>query len=308
MLTKPVKLTLPGLSRVYRRTRLFNKLDELRQHPVVWISAPGGAGKTTLVTSYLQENNITPLWYQIDQGDSDIASFFYYLGEGLKQLNRSRKRVLPLLTPEYQFGLPAFSRVFFRKLFKNMKAPGILVLDNIEVVNDDVTFNDILQQGLKEIPPGCQVIITGRALPPAQYAGMIAKEQLAQIGWDELQLTEEESAGVISLLADDDTISDKAISLLHKAAHGWVSGLVLFNQFHKLDNLPDTELMVTGETTDGFSRQLFFDYFASEVFNRLSGETQTFLLKSAWLSNIRVSTAKQLTGITTAKKIGRAHV
>jgi len=301
--SKLVKLTLPGFSRVYPRTRLFNKLDELRQHPAVWLSAPGGAGKTTLVASYLQENDITPLWYQIDQGDSDIASFFYYLGEGLKQLNHSRKRVLPLLTPEYQFGLSTFSRIFFRKLFESMKTPGVLVLDNIEVVNDDVIFNDILQQGLKEIPPGCQVIVTGRALPPAQYAGLIAKEQLMQICWDELQVTEEESAGVISLLSDGVCISGKSISLLHKAAQGWVTGLVLLNQRHKLDNLSDAESIVAGGVTDGFSQQLFSDYFANEIFNRLPVETRALLLKTAWLSNMRVSTVKQLTGIQAAKKI-----
>jgi len=77
---KPAKLTLPGLTRIFLRTRLFKKLDDLLQFPVVWIAAPGGAGKTTLVASYLRAKNITSLWYQIDQGDSDIASVFLLSG------------------------------------------------------------------------------------------------------------------------------------------------------------------------------------------------------------------------------------
>jgi len=237
MPSKPVKLSLPSLSKVYPRTRLFKKLDELRQSPIIWIAAPGGAGKTTLVVSYLQEKNITPLWYQIDQGDGDIASFFYYLGEGLKHLNRSRKRVLPLLTPESQFGIPIFSRNFFRKFFEKMKKPAVLVLDNFELVSDNAIFNKILQQGLEEVPADCQVIITARALPPIQYASMITKAQLTQIDWDDLQLTENESTGVINLLTNENTHSDKTLSALHKSAQGWVSGLVLFNQFYKTDRL-----------------------------------------------------------------------
>jgi len=300
---KPAKLTLPGLARVFPRTRLFKKLDKLRQFPIVWIAAPGGAGKTTLVASYLQEKNITPLWYQVDQGDNDVASFFYYLGEGFKQLHRSRRRVLPLLTPDNQFGLPTFSRNFFRKLFEKMKVPGVLVLDNFELLNDNAAFNDILLQGLAEIPPGCQVIITGRSLPPAQYAVMQAKGRLVKIGWDELQLTESESIGVMSRLDEKAIFSDKMIAVLHKAAQGWVSGLVLLNQFCASSEQPDLDLLVSSEANDDFAQQAFFDYFTQEVFSRLPDETQTFLLKASWLSPVKANTARKLTGISAAKKI-----
>jgi len=303
MQNKPVKLTLPGLARVYPRNRLFKKLDELNPFPLIWVAAPGGAGKTTLVASYLQSKNITPLWFQIDQSDKDMASFFYYLGEGLKRLNHSRKRVLPLLTPECLLDVPTFSRNFFRKLFSNMKAPGVLVLDNFECVTSDATFNEILQQGLEEIPEGCQVIITGRTLPPAQYTKMIAKQLLAQIGWDELQLSAEESTGITSLLAGKEVYPEKVLSLFYKATHGWVSGLVLFNQFFKSNDMPDVEAMAAGKTNDSFSQQVFFDYFVSEAFNHLPGDTQIFLLKTAHLSDMKVSTTKQLTGIGSAKKI-----
>ena len=51
-----VKINLPRLaSNIYLRKRLFKALDEARSRPVIWIAAPGGAGKTTLVTSYLKE-------------------------------------------------------------------------------------------------------------------------------------------------------------------------------------------------------------------------------------------------------------
>ena len=303
MSSKPVKLTLPSLSQVYPRTRLFKKIDELRQVPIIWISAPGGAGKTTLVASYLQEKNITPLWYQIDQGDSDLSSFFYYLGEGLKHSNRSRKRAMPLLTPESQFGIPVFSRNFFRKLFEKMKQPAVLVLDNFELVNDDATFNEILQQGLEEIPPGCQVIITGRALPPAQYMTMIAKNQLTQIDWYELQLTEEESGGVVKLLTNENDHTYEVLQRLHQSAQGWVSGLVLFNQFYRSSNHSDIASIISEETGDNALQHSSFDYFAGEIFNRLPDETQTFLLKTAWLSKIKTGMAKQLTGIGNAKII-----
>jgi ATP/maltotriose-dependent transcriptional regulator MalT len=47
---------------------------------VVW--TPPGAGKTTLVASWLDARDIKGIWYQVDSGDALIfATFFYYLGE-----------------------------------------------------------------------------------------------------------------------------------------------------------------------------------------------------------------------------------
>ncbi len=107
------KLTRPVLNRIHPRQRLFDALDAARNHPVIWITAPGGAGKTTLIASYLEARNLSPVWCQLDAGDNDAASFFYYLGLAAP-LGREP---LPVLTPEYALGLPTFSRNFFREFF-----------------------------------------------------------------------------------------------------------------------------------------------------------------------------------------------
>jgi len=72
-----VKLSPPSSPKVYLRTRLFERLDHAREHPVIWISAPEGSGKTTLVASCLQTRGLPCLWYQMDEGDADIAHLFY---------------------------------------------------------------------------------------------------------------------------------------------------------------------------------------------------------------------------------------
>ena len=79
------KITRPKITGAYERKRLFKLLDQRLEGPVVWMSAPAGSGKTTLVASYLDARKLPCIWYQLDAGDADPATFFYYLGLAAKR-------------------------------------------------------------------------------------------------------------------------------------------------------------------------------------------------------------------------------
>src|ERR1700682_5017702 len=74
------KLTRPKLVAVVARDRLYRLLDDRLAHPTVWVTGPPGAGKTTLLSGYAESRRRPTLWYQLDGGDADVATFFYYLG------------------------------------------------------------------------------------------------------------------------------------------------------------------------------------------------------------------------------------
>lgn len=114
------KITRPSMSGVIPRKRLFRLLDGMRTKPVTWISCMAGAGKTTLAASYLDARKLPCLWYSVDGGDSDIASFFYYLGQAAQKAAPKFRKPLPLLAPEYQMGLPVFASRFFEELYRRL--------------------------------------------------------------------------------------------------------------------------------------------------------------------------------------------
>ena len=72
------KFSRPRLYAVVKRERLFKALDAARTHPIVFVAAPPGAGKSTLVASYVESRRAPGLWFQADAGDSDPATFFHY--------------------------------------------------------------------------------------------------------------------------------------------------------------------------------------------------------------------------------------
>ena len=85
------KITRPVLPGTYPRKRLYRLLDQARKVPITWVSGPPGCGKTTTVSGYVEARRLRGIWYQVDEGDGDPATFFYYLGlAGRKAAPRKR--------------------------------------------------------------------------------------------------------------------------------------------------------------------------------------------------------------------------
>ena len=126
------KLTRPNAKGLVKRERLFAQLDAAKRQRVVWIGAPAGSGKTSLVSSYLDSRKLKGFWYQVDSGDTDIASFFYYLGLAVSTATPRRAPFSLLLTPEYLPNFSFFLRRFFRELFQRAPQPTALVFDNFQ--------------------------------------------------------------------------------------------------------------------------------------------------------------------------------
>jgi LuxR family maltose regulon positive regulatory protein len=110
------KITRPTLSGVVQRNRLFALLDSGMGRTVNWLAAPAGSGKSTLVADYLDARALPCIWYQCDEGDTDLATFYYYMGLAAKKASPRHRKPLPLMTPEYLTGIPTFTRRFFEQL------------------------------------------------------------------------------------------------------------------------------------------------------------------------------------------------
>ncbi|VAW66162.1 hypothetical protein MNBD_GAMMA08-213 [hydrothermal vent metagenome] len=289
------KLTRPDVGDALLRERLFTQLDAARKRSLVWINAPAGAGKTTLVSSYIESKNERDLWYQVDKGDADMTTFFHYLGQAVKSASRSRKK-MPTLTPEYQLGVPEFTRNYFRDAFSRLQTPALMVLDNFQDVGEGAELYDMLAGAFAEIPKGINVIIISRTEPPAPFARLRANQQLSQINWADLQFTLDEELAITRQRYPDRNITKQQLQKLNTHIRGWISGLILLlEQGVELDE-------VEFENKE-LSQEYLFDYFATEIFHKIDEQTQQFLIKTSMLPKMTASICKQLTGNRAASKI-----
>lgn len=286
-MTTFTKVTAPSPSGILPRERLFSLLDSGRRNSAIWITGPPGAGKTTLVASYLENRQPRSLWYQVDRDDADVATLFYYLGEAVSAESDTGHSALPLFTSEYHSDLSAFSRRYFEKLYQQLDSSFVLVFDGYQEIPPQSAFHDVILDAVLAMPSdGCAIIIS-RSDPPPSMVRLRANRVMDLISWNDLRLTREETEAIVELWNIE--LSEEHLRRLYEKTEGWAAGLVLL-----LDQA-ETNGMVAA-VPDLAAPQLIFDYLAGEIFQNFDTSTQDFMLRTAFLCEMTAGMAEELTG------------
>ncbi|MGA2651342.1 MAG: BTAD domain-containing putative transcriptional regulator [Terracidiphilus sp.] len=294
-----VKITRPKVSGIVLRERLFHAINICRrQRPVLWLCGPAGSGKTTLVSSYVHAAKLPCVWYQLDERDRDIASFFTALGEAVKNACPTMQKPLPVLTPEYHLGIPAFAKDYFEEACSHLKRHSVLIFDNYQTVPVDSPLHQVMAAGFSVLPENVNVIVISRGEPGPHFIRFRANSQMDLMGWDQIRFTLAELKEVVSRKLSGTLLDMDAATLerLHAKSDGWIAGIVLMLHTILTDGF---DAAWEGESaTSGV-----FDYFASELLAEASEEVRTFLLKSSFSPVLSVCIARNLTGIENAGRI-----
>ena len=215
----PAKLTRPRLAKNYCRTRLIEMLDHAFVASAVWLGAPPGTGKTSLAASWLEVRQRQCLWYQVDNGDADLATFFHYLGLAARHIAPRHKKALPALTSEYLQGLETFSRRFFEELFRRMPQHSVVVFDNFQQA--DGKLDNILQIAIESLPEHVKILCLSRTSPPPEFARLQVNGQLTLLEPAAISLTLAEAEGLALLRGESDLAK---VAAIHYRTHGWTAG------------------------------------------------------------------------------------
>jgi ATP/maltotriose-dependent transcriptional regulator MalT len=294
----PSKLLPPWSVDPTPRPRLFRALDALAGRLVTWIQAPAGAGKTTLLTSYLTGQRPV-LWYHVDSGDRDPSNLFHYLPLAVASLTGVRQAL-----PSPPAGPPSpqrlLARRFFDACFAALPAETCLVFDNYQDAGASAEWNQAFRELCAAATPRMRIFVASRGRPPPSLARLVAHEALGVVEWQALRLDRREVAAFLRRAGHPRIRGAGGAAELLAMTDGWAVAVALLAK--RQVSAFSEEAGLPGIGPPG-PLDTLFQYFGSEIFERLDGPTRELLLDVALFPFFTSAMAAELSGRKDAAKL-----
>jgi LuxR family transcriptional regulator, maltose regulon positive regulatory protein len=271
-----------------RRPRLFASLDEGVNGPLTLISAAAGAGKTSLLASWLDERSQDRVaWLTLRPRITERVFWAEWL-ESIRQIAPKRSALSRLRAP--RAGTPAGFVVQFLNGLAELDEPLTLVLDDFHEARNRALIGAV-EQLLRAAPDACRLVLSTRHDPALPLHLFRASGELTELRSRDLAFTDAEARDLLNELGI--VLDDSDFATLLERTEGWAAGLRLF-----------TLSQARSQTDSGVAGALAFEerpaveYLTAEALARQPEETRDFLLATSVVDRLTPDLADALTDRT----------
>lgn len=271
------KVTQPNQPlRFLSRARLVRQLDaSLAQGcGLVLVSAPAGAGKSTLVSGWLAERPGEVAWVQIDEADADPARFWTYVASSLAPS-------VPAMTDVVRDAIGTGYDNVVTAVVNALDAfdgEVMLVLDDYHLIDSPAVHRSV-EQFIAFRPPNVVVVLSTRIDPPFRLGRLRVRNQLAEVRSADLRFDITEASWLLD--ADQVGLGSEAVGRLCDRTEGWAAGLVLAGLSLRAEQ--DVDAFVASFHGDD---QLIADYLGEELLDSLDEDDRRRLLDASVLERM----------------------
>lgn len=289
------KLYIPRVrSALVSRSRLMRRLDEGLGRKLILLSAPGGSGKSVLLSEWqAQSDSFTMVWVSLDPEENDPVRFWRYVAAAIDRvqpgtaaraeaiLRTAGGGALDLLLPELVNSAAAVPVEF------------VLVLDDYHLIEQEGIHRQLTFL-LDHMPPQMHLVLSTRVDPPLPLARLRAAGELVELRAPDLHFTPAEAGTFLNGLKGFG-LREGEVAALAERTEGWVAGLQMAAL--SLEGSRERSQFVHAFTG---SHHYVADYLMEEVLQRQSEAVQRFLLETAILDRLCGGLCAALTGYDNA--------
>jgi DNA-binding SARP family transcriptional activator len=262
------------------------------------VAADAGCGKTTLIADFIRSQNRETVWYQLDYTDADPFVFLGYISHGIKNFAPAfGETILPYLSEATDELIRYPERavdLLLNEILENIEQPFILVLDDYHHIGRETAVHKLVDRLLQYSSDMFHLIITTRDLPPLAIMRRRSQAAALVITRDELLFTDAEVRELFRQTLNLE-LKDEEIAEYRERTHGWITALQLVRQVAEQEIYSQTEKpSIDLSKILQQSEKDIFDYFAEEVFQRESEETQDLLLHLSLLESLPLDVCSRL--------------
>lgn len=275
LMSTRLKMPQPRKDYIIRK-EIFSKLDKINEYNVTLVKGCAGAGKTTLITSFAKEKNISNFkWISLDEKCNNVFMFWNYFIEVTGEyLGEDRQDFLSLYDSNFQkSNLEQLLTLLINGL--NNKEDIFIVLDDIYYVTDSFLIHTI-DFFLRNVSDNVHLIMLTR-YEPILYLGAINMEgKLLVIDEDDLKLSKGDG---IRFLKDTLKLNLKpeTLDFINDISEGWIGGL----QLVAAATNGKSEMEIKNLRLEN---KLVGEYLTKEIYEFLDSEEKQFLVVTSMLS------------------------
>ena len=271
-------------SRFLPRHRLFRRLQERPPESVIWLSAGGGYGKTTLAQSHAHHHSLPLIQLNIPESGLTAGEFFYSLREAVRRHLGGEAEQLSHFNPEYSGSPEIFAQHFVQTLDALFDNPPLLLLDNLHHLVPEHPLHPLIALVCVALAEsGTGVIVASRHEPPPAWIPWRARGCMDLVDESSLAFDVNEIDALLSLsghqpLSDTERMGLAEALVGHTG--GWAASLMLFcEHWRRTGELPSVDIGTA-------SADQWFDY---EIFAPLDPSDRQILLRCAPAPYIRLN-------------------
>ncbi|MBK8050052.1 MAG: hypothetical protein IPK16_24895 [Anaerolineales bacterium] len=281
------------------RPRLLEQLNAATS--LVFVIAPAGYGKTTLLSTWLETNALPSAWLSLDEHDNDLVMFLTYLVDAVRTLFPTACHdTLVLLQGMTMPPIAVISRTLLTEL-ATIQQEFVLVLDDFHLIHERV-IQEVMIELTRRPPQALHLVFAARTDPPLPMASLRVRGDVVELREADLRFSLAETTAFLReqmhLQIDDQSASD-----LNDQTEGWIAGLCLTALYIRHAGGP--KKLTTNP--QGYSRYVI-SYLVAEVLAHVPSAIQEFLIKTSILERFCGPLCEAVTNLAELEQDGQTYL